>query len=91
MKTQYITAAILSVMIFNPLTASAEGKDGVAAVVNGEKITVNEIRKTYDSTPQIKNQATFEQFYPQAVAIWINGEALQQAAKKAGVDVHISE
>ncbi len=86
MKTQYITAAILSVMIFNPLTASAEGKDGVAAVVNGEKITVNEIRKTYDSTPQIKNQATFEQFYPQAVAIWINGEALQQAAKKAGVE-----
>ena len=86
MKTQYLAAAVLSALMLNPLSAAAEGKDGVAAVVGGEKITVDEIRKTYESAPQLKAQATFEQFYPQAVAVWVNGEALQQAAKKSGVE-----
>ena len=84
MKTQYVAAAVLSALILNPLPAGAEGKDGVAAVVNGKKITVAEIKKTYESAPQIKAQVTFDQFYPQAVTVWANGEALQQAAKKAG-------
>ncbi len=86
MKTQYITAAILSALMLNPLSAGAEGKDGVAAVVNGDKITVSEIRKTYESAPQIQTQATFEQFYPQAVTIWANSKALQSAAQKSGVE-----
>ncbi len=86
MKTQYITAAILSALMLNPLSAGAEGKDGVAAVVNGDKITVSEIRKTYESAPQIQAQATFEQFYPQAVTIWANSKALQSAAQKSGVE-----
>lgn len=86
MKTQYVAAAVLSALMLNPLTANAEGKDGVAAVVNGEKITVSEIRKTYESAPQIQAQATFEQFYPQAVTIWANGKALQSAAQKSGVE-----
>ena len=86
MKTQYVAAAVLSALILNPLPAGAEGKDGVAAVVNGKKITVAEIKKTYESAPQIKAQVTFDQFYPQAVTVWANGEALQQAAKKAGVE-----
>ena len=73
MKTQYVAAAVLSALILNPLPAGAEGKDGVAAVVNGKKITVAEIKKTYESAPQIKAQVTFDQFYP-------------QAAKKAGVE-----
>ena len=86
MKTQYVAAAVLSALMLNPLSANAEGKDGVAAVVNGEKITVSEIRKTYESAPQIQAQATFEQFYPQAVTIWANGKALQDAAKASGVE-----
>ena len=49
MKTQYVAAAVLSALILNPLPAGAEGKDGVAAVVNGKKITVAEIKKTYES------------------------------------------
>ena len=51
MKTQYVAAAVLSALILNPLPAGAEGKDGVAAVVNGKKITVAEIKKTYESAP----------------------------------------
>lgn len=86
MKTQYIAAAVLSAIILNPLPAGAEGKNGIAAVVNGEKVTVDEIRKTYDAAPQLKTQVTFDQFYPQAVTVWANGAALKQAAQKAGVE-----
>ena len=54
MKTQYVAAAVLSALILNPLPAGAEGKDGVAAVVNGKKITVAEIKKTYESAPHVR-------------------------------------
>ncbi len=86
MKTQYIAAAALAAIILNPLPAGAEGKNGIAAIVNGEKVTVDEIRKTYDAAPQLKTQVTFDLFYPQAVTVWINGTALKQAAQKAGVE-----
>ena len=86
MKTKYLAVAVLSAMIINPLSASAEGKNGVAATVNGEKITVAELREAYNAVPQLKSQVTFDQFYPRAVEAWVNETAIVQAAKKAKIE-----
>lgn len=57
----------------------------VAARVNGEVITVDEIRKGYDENPQIAAQISFADFYPKAVDVFVNGKLLYQAAEKAKV------
>ena len=82
MKTQYIAAAVLSAMLLNPLPAGAEGKNGVAAVVNGEKITVAELKDSYNALPQLKSQISFDQFYPRMVEAKATETAILQAAKK---------
>lgn len=63
----------------------AEKNNGVAAVVNGEKITVAEMREAYEQNPQIKAQASFEDFYPQALDIMVNSKLALQAATKANI------
>ena len=86
MKTQYIAAAVLSAMLLNPLQAGAEGKNGVAAVVNGEKITVAELKDSYNALPQLKSQISFDQFYPRMVEAKATETAILQAAKKANIE-----
>ncbi len=86
MKTQYIAAAVLSAMLLNPLPAGAEGKNGVAAVVNGEKITVAELKDSYNALPQLKSQISFDQFYPRMVEAKATETAILQAAKKANIE-----
>lgn len=86
MKTQYIAAAVLSAMLLNPLPAGAEGKNGVAAVVNGEKITVAELKDSYNALPQLKSQVSFDQFYPRMVEAKATETAILQAAKKANIE-----
>lgn len=68
------------------LSACAEDNKGVAARVNGEVITVDEIKKGYDDNPQIAAQVDFNKFYTQAVDIYVNGKLLYQAAESAGVE-----
>ncbi|MBQ4399973.1 MAG: peptidyl-prolyl cis-trans isomerase, partial [Alphaproteobacteria bacterium] len=63
----------------------AEKNNGVAAVVNGEKITVAEMKDAYDKNPQIKAQASFEDFYAQALDIMVNSKLALQAATKANI------
>ncbi len=65
--------------------ANADKNVGVAARINGEVITVDEIKKGYDDNPQIVEQVAFDQFYPKAVDIYVNGKLLYQAAAKANV------
>ncbi len=86
MKTQYIAAAVLSAMLLNPLPAGAEGKNGVAAVVNGEKVTVAELKDSYNALPQLKSQISFDQFYPRMVEAKATETAILQAAKKANIE-----
>ncbi len=86
MKTQYIAAAVLSAMLLNPLPAGAEGKNGVAAVVNGEKITVAELKDSYNALPQLKSQISFDQFYSRMVEAKATETAILQAAKKANIE-----
>ena len=40
MNTKYLAAAAASLMLAASVSAHAEGKNGVAAVVNGEKVTL---------------------------------------------------
>ena len=59
--------------------------NGVAAVVNGEQITVADIKEAYEQTPQIKNQVSFEEFYNRALEVMINSKLALQAATAANV------
>ena len=63
----------------------AEKSEGVAARVNGEVISVEEIKKGYNENPQIAAQVPFDQFYNKAVDIFINGKLMYQAATNAKV------
>lgn len=82
MQKKYLALAAVSVMLLNPLNAAAEGKNGVAAVVNGQKITVAEIREAYNANPDLKKKVPFDEFYPKAVEVYVNGAVLYQAAQK---------
>lgn len=63
----------------------AEKNEGVAAKVNGEVISIEEIKKGYNSNPQIAAQVPFDQFYNKAVDIFINGKLMLQAATNAKI------
>ena len=85
MKTKYIAAIALSLVLFNPLNANAEGKGGIAAVVNGEKITVDEIKNVYTNSPQINSREKWDAFYDKALNVWVSSKLVQQAANGSNV------
>jgi len=89
MQKKYIIAlsAVIVVLLAGALTYKvyAEKNDGVAAVVNGETITVAEIKAVYDKNPQIQAQVPFEDFYNQAIDVAVNGKLALQAATAAKV------
>lgn len=89
MRKKYLLAASAIVLVAASSVFSfkvcAENKDGVAARINDEVISIEEVRKGYDENPQIAAQTTFENFYDKAVDIFINGKLLYQAATKAKI------
>lgn len=89
MQKKYLlaTSAIVVVLLAGAATYKvwAEKNNGIAAVVNGEKITVAEIKETYDENPQIKAQVPFDEFYSRALDVIVNGKLALQAATKANV------
>ncbi len=85
MQNKLVAAAALSLLVLNPLNAHAEGKDGVAAVVNGEKITVKELKEGYNDNPPIKAKVNFNDFYAKALDVYVNGKLLYQAAEAAEI------
>ncbi len=84
MKNQITALTFCSVLMAAGL-AQAAGKDGVAAVINGEKVTVAEIKQAYDANPAVKNQVTFEDFYKKALDVYVNGKIIYQQAVKEGI------
>ena len=54
MQNKYLALALVSALAFST-NARAEGKNGVAAVVNGEEISVAEI-KNQNSSPKRKSR-----------------------------------
>ncbi len=89
MQKKYILAAtaVVVVLVAGAFTYKvyAEKNNGVAAVVNGEKITIAEMKEAYEQNPQIKAQASFEEFYAQALDIMVNSKLALQAATKANI------
>ena len=85
MQNKLIAAAALSLLVLNPANVFAEGKNGVAAVVNGEKITVKEMRQGYNDNTPIKERVSFDDFYTKALDVYVNGKLLYQAAEEADV------
>ena len=89
MQKKYILAATAVVVVFVAgaftYKVYAEKNNGVAAVVNGEKITIAEMKEAYEQNPQIKAQASFEEFYAQALDIMVNSKLALQAATKANI------
>lgn len=79
MQNKYLALALVSALAFST-NARAEGKNGVAAVVNGEEIGVAEIKKGYEDNPQIKANVPFDDFYAKALDIYVNGKLVYQAA-----------
>lgn len=89
MKKKYVFAAtaVVVVLLAGAFTYKvyAERNNGIAAVVNGEQITVAEIKEAYAETPQIKTQVSFEEFYNRALEVMINSKLALQAATAANV------
>lgn len=84
MKNNYLALALVSAAVLSS-NAYAEGKNGVAAVVNGEEITAAEVKKGYDENPQIKAKVPFDEFYGKALDIYVNGKLIYQAAVEDGI------
>ena len=89
MQKKYIfaTVAAVVVLVAGALTYKvwAEKNNGIAAVVNGEAITIADMKEAYEKNPQIKAQASFEEFYAQALDIMVNSKLALQAATKANI------
>jgi len=84
MTSAFVLAAAIAAGV--SFKVCAEKNAGVAARVNGEVISIEEIRKGYDSNPQIAAQVPFDDFYAKAVDIYVNGKLIYQAAVKAQVE-----
>ena len=89
MKNKYVFAATAAVVVLLAgaftYKVYAERNNGIAAVVNGEQITVAEVKEAYEGTPQIKTQVSFEEFYNRALEVMINSKLALQAATAANV------
>lgn len=90
MNKRYILTTTAAVVViaaaaFASFKVYAERNAGVAARVNGEVISIEEVKKGYEANPQIAAQVPFEQFYPKAVDVFVNGKLLYQAASTAKI------
>lgn len=86
-KYVFATTAAVVVLLAGAFTYKvyAERNNGVAAVVNGEQITVAEIKEAYNENPQVKSQVSFEEFYDRALEVMINSKLALQAATAANI------
>ena len=85
-KYLFATAAAAVVLVAGAWTYKvyAEKNNGIAAIVNGEQITVAEIKDAYAQNPQLQ-QVPFEQFYDHALDVMVNSKLALQAANAAKV------
>ena len=85
MNKHLVALAVMGVAMFSAVDANAEGKNGVAAVVNGKDITVATMKESYNQNPAIKAKVSFKDFYNKAIDVFVDGELVYQAAVKDGV------
>lgn len=67
MQNKYLALALVSALAFST-NARAEGKNGVAAVVNGEEISVAEIKKATKTIRRLRQTFPLTIFMPK---LWI--------------------
>ncbi len=84
MNKKYIALAVLAAVL-QAGTSLAAGKDGVAAVVNGKNIMVDDIKVAYNANPAIQKKTSFDEFYAKTLDIFVDGEVVYQAAVEAKV------
>ena len=86
-KYLFATTAAIVVLVAGAWTYKvyAERNNDIAAVVNGEQITVTEIKEAYDQNPQLAAQESFENFYARALDVMVNSKLALQAATKANI------
>lgn len=83
MQKKYVAIAAIGMLMMGVTSAKAEGKNGVAAVVNGKEIKVSDIKQGYEENKQASGaNISFDDFYNQAVEIFVNAEVVSQAAEK---------
>jgi peptidyl-prolyl cis-trans isomerase C len=81
-----VVVAVASYISFKVYNANAEGNNGVAAKVNGEVITVNDLKQSYADHPQIKDRVPFEEFYAKTLDVFVNSKLVYQAAQAAKIE-----
>ena len=86
MNKKYLLLAAFGLALLQSGTSLAAGKNGVAAVVNGKKITVADIKTAYEANPAVKEKASFDEFYKKTLDIFVDGEIVYQAAEAAKVE-----
>ena len=86
MNKKYLLLAAFGLALLQSGTSLAAGKNGVAAVVNGKKITVADIKTAYEANPAVKEKASFDEFYEKTLDIFVDGEIVYQAAEAAKVE-----
>ena len=84
MQKKYTAFALLAAMILSS-QAFAAGKDGIAADVNGIKITVDELKQAYEANPKINSSVPFDEFYPKALDFFVKGKVISHAAASAKI------
>ena len=85
MDKKSVAVAALGLAMLYSSTSLAAGKDGVAAIVNGKKITVEDIKVAYNANPAIKENTSFDEFYQNTLDIFVDGEIVYQAAEAAKI------
>lgn len=66
--------------------AVSQQSGAIAARVNGEVITVDEIRESYENNPSFGGQISFDDFYKKALDVFVNSKLVYQAAQKAKIE-----
>jgi peptidyl-prolyl cis-trans isomerase C len=77
---------MFSTVLLASANSFAVGNNGVAAVVNGKNIKVDDIKVAFDANPVLKGKTSFEEFYGRTLNIFVDGEIVYQEAVKANIE-----
>ena len=86
MNKKFLAMLLFSTALLSSTGAFAAGKDGVAAVVNGKEIKVDDIKVAYEANPMVKEKTSFNEFYDKTLDIFVDGEIVYQEAAKSNIE-----
>ena len=86
MSNKFLASLMFSTVLMASATSFAAGNNGIAAVVNGKNIKVDDIKVAYEANPALKEKTSFDEFYGKTLNIFVDGEIVYQEAVKANVE-----